>query len=210
IVGKVERPLLVLMAAVGFLLLMACTNIANLLLARGASRRTEMAVRAAMGATRDRVIRQLLAESLLLALAGGALGLLLARVGVAALASLAAHSVPRMGEVRLDPVLFLFALGVSLLSGILFGLAPALHLTRSDLNPALREGGRGGTTGRAGRRIRSVLVISEVALAVMILIGAGLLIRSFVRLRSADPGFRPSGLLTLRLPVTGGRNTHVA
>jgi putative ABC transport system permease protein len=208
LVGKVERPLLVLMAAVGFLLLMACTNIANLLLARGAARRTEMAVRTAMGATRERVVWQLLAESLLLALAGGTLGLLLARLGVVALGRLAAESVPRLGEVRLDARLFLFALGVSVLSGVLFGIAPALHMARGDLNPALREGGRSGTTGRAGRRIRSVLVVAEVGLAVMILIGAGLLIRSFVRLRSANPGFQAPGVLTFRLPVAGGRNTQ--
>src|SRR5262249_51378273 len=154
-------------------------------LARGTSRRTEMAIRAAMGATRGRVVWQLLSESLLLALAGGILGLLLARAGVIALSSLAAQSVPRLGEVRLAAGLFFFALGLSVLSGVLFGIAPALHIARSDLNPALREGGRGGTTGRSGRRIRSVLVVSEVALAVMILVGAGLLIRSFVRLRSA-------------------------
>jgi len=208
LVGKVERALLVLMAAVGFLLLMACTNVANLLLARGASRRREIAVRAAMGATRGRVIAQLLSESLLLALAGGLLGLALARVGVAALARLAAQSVPRMGEARVDVRLFLFALGASMLCGILFGIAPALHLARTDLNPALREGGRSGTTGRTGRRIRSVLVIAEVALAVMILIGAGLLIRSFVRLRSADPGFQAEGVITLRLPLAGGRNAQ--
>ncbi len=207
LVGNVRRPLLVLMAAVGFLLLMACTNIANLLLARSASRRTEMAVRTALGATRNRVFQQLLVESLILALAAGALGVVLARLGLSALGSLAAHSVPRMGDVRVDVRLFLFALGVSVVSGVLFGLAPALHLAHTDLSPALREGGRGGTTGRAGRRIRSGLVVTEVALAVMILIGAGLLIRSFVRLRSADPGFRASGVLTLRLPTAGGRNS---
>jgi len=208
LVGKVERPLLVVMAAVGFLLLMACINIANLLLARGTSRRTEMAIRAAMGATRERVIWQLLSESLLLALAGGALGLLLSRVGVSALGTLAAQSVPRIGEVRLNATVLFFALGISILSGIVFGLAPALHLARTDLTPALREGGRGGTTGRAGRRIRSGLVLAEVALAVMILIGAGLLIRSFVRLRWADPGFQATSVLTLRLPVAGGRNSQ--
>ena len=206
LVGNVQQALLVLLAAVGFLLLMACVNVANLLLARGATRRKEIAIRTALGAGRGRVAAQLLSESLLLALTGGSLGLLLARGVVALVARLGPASIPRLAEARIDARLFLFALAVSVATGILFGIAPALQGSGADLNTALREGGRGGTTSRSGRRVRSVLVVVEVALAVVVLIGAGLLIRSFVRLRSADPGFQPAGLLTLRLPLAGGRN----
>ena len=206
LVGNVRQALLVLLAAVGFLLLMACVNVANLLLARGAARRKEIAIRIALGAGRGRVAAQLLSESMLLALTGGALGLLLARGVVALVARVGPASIPRLAEARIDARLFLFALAVSVATGILFGIAPALQGSGADLNTALREGGRGGTTSRSGRRVRSVLVVVEVALAVVVLIGAGLLIRSFVRLRSADPGFQPAGVLTLRLPLAGGRN----
>ena len=206
LVGNVQQALLVLLAAVGFLLLMACVNVANLLLARGATRRKEIAIRTALGAGRGRVAAQLLSESLLLALTGGSLGLLLARGVVALVARLGPASIPRLAEARIDARLFLFALAVSVATGILFGIAPAVQGSGADLSTALREGGRGGTTSRSGRRVRSVLVVVEVALAVVVLIGAGLLIRSFVRLRSADPGFQPAGVLTLRLPLAGGRN----
>ena len=206
LVGNVQPALLVLMAAVGFLLLMACVNVANLLLARGAARRKEIAIRTALGASRGRIVAQLLAESWLLALAGGALGVALARGVVALVARLGPASIPRLAEASIDARLFLFALGISVATGILFGIAPAIECTGGNLNAALTEVGRGGTTGRSGRRVRSVLVVAEVALAVLVLIGAGLLMRSFARLRSADPGFQPSGLLTLRLPLAGGRN----
>jgi putative ABC transport system permease protein len=207
LVGHVQQALLVLMAAVGFLLLMACVNVANLLLARGATRRKEIAIRTALGAGRGRIVTQLLAESMLLALAGGALGMVLAQGVVALAARLGPASIPRLAEARIDARLFLFALGVSVATGILFGIAPAMQVSGGNLNAALREVGRGGTTGYSGRMARNGLVIAEVALAVVVLIGAGLLIRSFVRLRSADPGFQPSGLLTLRVPLAGGRNT---
>jgi putative ABC transport system permease protein len=207
LVGEVRQPLVVLAGAVGFLLLMACVNVANLLLARGAGRRREIAIRMAMGATRGRVARQLLAESLLLALAGGAQGLLLAWGGVAILARIGHTGIPRLGEARLDWRLFLFALGASVATGILFGLAPAILASGSTLNTALVEEGRGRTTARSGRLLRHALVVSEVALAVLVLIGATLLIRSFARLRAVDLGFQPSGLVTLRLPLAGVRNT---
>ncbi|MGA2723803.1 MAG: ABC transporter permease [Bryobacteraceae bacterium] len=206
LVGHVQQALLVLMAAVGFLLLMACVNVANLLLARGATRRKEIAIRTALGAGRGRIVAQLLSESMLLALAGGALGMALARGVVALVARLGPASIPRLAEAGVDARLFLFALGVSAATGILFGIAPAIQISGADLNAALTEVGRGGTTGRSARMVRNALVVAEVALAVVVLIGAGLLIRSFVRLRSADPGFRPSGLLTLRVPLAGGRN----
>jgi putative ABC transport system permease protein len=206
LVGHVRQALLVLMAAVGFLLAMACVNVANLLLARGATRHKEIAIRIALGAGRVRIVAQLLSESMLLALAGGALGMALARGAVALVARLGPASIPRLAEASIDARLFLFALGVSVATGILFGIAPAIQCSGADLNAALTEVGRGGTTGRSGRMARNALVVAEVALAVVVLIGAGLLIRSFARLRSADPGFRPSGLLTLRLPLAGGRN----
>ena len=185
---------------------MACVNVANLLLARGAARRKEIAIRTALGAGRGRIVAQLLSESVLLALAGGALGVALARGVVVLVARLGPASIPRLAEARIDARLFLFALAVSLATGILFGIAPAIQSSGANLNAALTEVGRGGTTGRSGRMVRNALVVAEVALAVVVLIGAGLLMRSFARLRSADPGFQPSGLLTLRVPLAGGRN----
>ena len=207
LVGGVRRALWVLMAAVGCLLLMACVNVANLLLARGSTRRKEIALRAALGAGRGRILAQLLTESLLLAIGGGLLGLLLAAGTVWLLAHAGPASVPRLSQAAIDPRLFAFTLGVSLATGILFGLAPAMQGSGSSLRESLSEAGRGGTAGRGGRRLRNTLVVTEVALAVVVLIGAGLLIRSFIRLRSVDPGFQPSGVLTVRVPLGGGRNT---
>jgi len=207
LVGNVRQALWVLLGAVGFLLLMACGNMANLLLARGANRRKEIAVRMAMGAGRGRIVTQLLTESLILAGGGGLLGLLLAAAGVGLLTRLGQASIPRLIEARVDANLFLFALSISLATGILFGIAPAWLSSGANCNEALTEGGRGGTAGRSGRILRNSLVVVEVALAVLVLIGAGLLVRSFVRLRSVDPGFQPSGLLTMRVPLGGGRNS---
>ncbi len=204
--GHVERALLTLLAAVGFLLLMACANVANLLLARGASRRKEVAIRAAMGASRGRIVAQLLSESLLLALGGGALGIALARGAVALLARFGPAEIPRLAQAAVDARLLAFALAASLAAGILFGLAPAIQASETGWKAALAEGGRGGTAGSRSRKVRDALVVFEMALAVVVLIGGGLLMRSFVRLRAADPGFQPSGLLTFRLPLTGGRN----
>jgi putative ABC transport system permease protein len=207
LVGDVRKPLEVLTGAVGLLLLMACVNVANLLLARGAGRRREIAIRQALGATRGRVALQLLSESVLLALAGGVLGLVLAWGGVAVLTRLAHSSIPRLAEARLDGRLFLFALGASAATGILFGLVPAIQVSGAELHTALGEEGRGRTTARSGRLLRNGLVATEVGLAVLVLIGATLLIRSYARLRSVDLGFQPSGLVTLRLPLAGVRNT---
>jgi putative ABC transport system permease protein len=205
LVGKVQNALAVLMAAVGFLLLMACANVANLLLARGTTRRKEVAVRAALGATRARIMFQLLSESIWLALAGGAAGLFVARGALAMLAWLGTESIPRMAGARLDARVFAFAFCISVTTGVLFGMIPALRISGTNLNPALVETARGGTAGRSGRLIGNLLVIVEVALAVVVLIASGLLIRSFAKLRSADPGFHAQGVLTFRLPSSVGR-----
>jgi len=204
--GSTRRALLILLGAVGFLLLMACVNVANLLLARGASRKKEIAIRTALGATRGRVVTQLLSESLLLALAGGAVGMALAFGAIAIVRWLGPANMPRLAEVKVDGRLLLFALGVSMATGVAFGVAPALQATGANLNASLTEGGRGGTTSRMGRILRNLLVVVEVALAVVLLIGAGLLFRSFTRLRSTSPGFQPAGLLTFRLPLAGRVN----
>ncbi len=206
IVGKTRQALLVLLAAVGLLLAIACANVANLLLARGATRRKEIAIRAALGASRFRITMQLLAESVLLALAGGALGAILAAGTVTLVARLGPASMPRLAQIHADWRLLLFAVVISVLTGILFGAAPALQISGGNLNGALVEGGRGGTVGRTGRKLRSALVVLEIALALLVLIGATLLARSFTRLRSVNPGFDASNLLAMRLPFSGGRN----
>ena len=206
VVGKVHDPLMVLMAAVGFLLLMGCANVANLLLARAGSRRREVAIRTAMGAGRGTIVLQLLGENMVLAAAGGALGLLLARGGIALLEWLGPANIPRLADARVDARLFLFALVSAAVTGLLVGIVPAIQISSGNLNAALTETGRGGTMSRSGRAVRNLLVVGEVALAVVVLIGAGLLMRSFAHLRSANPGFQPSGLLTARLPLAGGRN----
>jgi predicted permease len=193
-VGGVRPLLLVLLAAVGFVLLIACVNVANLLLARSTSRTREFAVRAALGASQGRVVRQLLTESVLLALVGGGLGLLLASWGTRAALGVLPAALPRAEEVGIDPRVLLFTVGISLLVGVLFGLTPALKTSQPDLHETLKQGGRGASGSR--HHAQGVFVVVEMALALVLLIGAGLTIRSLTKLWSVDPGFSPHGVLT--------------
>lgn len=196
LLGDIRTPLLVLLGAVGLVLLIACANVANLLLTRAAAREGELAVRAALGAKRGRLLRQLMTESVVLGLLGGAVGLLLAVWGTQALVAMRPEGIPRLDEIGVDGTVVLFTAAVALLAGILFGLIPAIQITRGDLAAPLKEGGRGALSGRGGNRVRSGLIVGEMALAVMLLIGAGLLIRSFLELTAVDPGFRAEQTIT--------------
>jgi predicted permease len=202
IVGNVQPFLIVLLAAVGFLLLIACANVANLLLARAMGRTREFAVRAAMGASRTRVIRQLLTESMLLAGFGGALGILLAYWGTKAVLGTLPGALPRASEVSLDSRVLLFTVALSLFAGIVFGLAPALKTSRVNLQQVLKEGGRGGSGVR--HRLQGIFVAGEVAMALVLLVGAGLMVRSLAALWRVNPGFNPSHAITfaLSMPAT--------
>jgi predicted permease len=186
-----------LLGAVAFVLLIACVNVAHLQLARGTARQKELAIRAALGAGRGRIVRQLLTESLCVSAVGGALGLLLASWALGPLVRFAPVDIPRLAETRIDPGVLLFTLALSLVTGVLFGAAPALTASRPDPQAALSDGGRGSTVGRSRRRFRTALFVSEVALAFVLVIGSGLLIRSLLSALSVPPGFRPDGLLAL-------------
>jgi putative ABC transport system permease protein len=204
-VKEIRPALLVLLGAVAFMLLIACANIANLLLVRAASRQKEIAIRTALGASRLRVLRLLLTESLMLSFAGGCLGLLLAIWGTEALMALAPDNIPRLNEVAVDARVFGFTLAVSLVTGIFFGLIPAIHASKPDLNEALKEGSRGSMASTAGKRTRSVLVAVEVALSLVLLIGAGLMIKSFFRLQQMNLGFNPDNVLAVNLSLSSSR-----
>jgi putative ABC transport system permease protein len=204
-VGKVERPLMMLLMGVGFVLLIACVNVANLMLSRATARSKEMAIRRALGANSRRLARQVLTESMLLALIGGGLGVLLAMWGVESFLRLSPAGVPRLESVRIDTTVLLFALATAAATGLLFGLAPALRTARGDLYGSLREGSRDAGDPSGSRRARQILVVAEVALAVVLVVGAGLMINSFVRLMRVDPGFAPDRLLTLWVGISLAR-----
>lgn len=203
-VGDTRTPLLILLGAAAFLLLIACVNVINLLLSRMADRGREIAVRAALGAGRARLGRQLMTESLVLAFIGAVVGLVFARLGIGVLAALGPADLPRLDEVRLDGGVLLFTLGSTVLTGLLFGSAPVLWLARTDIQAALQEGSRSTTAGAAREKLRSGLVIAEIALATMLVIGAGLLTRSFSELMETDPGFNSTSLLTFQVDLPSG------
>ncbi len=205
LVGSVRPKMWLLMGAVGFVLLIACANVANLLLARAEARQKEIAVRTALGAARGRLLRQFLTESVVLSLLGGALGLGLAVWGVRAIVATNPDSIPRVSEVGLDARAVLFTLGVSLLTGVLFGLAPALHARAAVMFAALKEGGQRSTAGARRQWLRRTLVVTEVALAAMLVIVGGLLIRSFWLLQQVDPGFDPKGVLSFQIALPDAR-----
>ncbi|HVG32681.1 MAG TPA: ABC transporter permease [Pyrinomonadaceae bacterium] len=208
LVGKIRSALLVFLVAVGFVLLIACANVANLLLARAAARQKEMAIRAAMGASRLRIIRQLLTESVLLSIVGGGLGLLFAMWATDYLVTLGTDSLPFLGDVGLDGRVFGFTALLTILTGVAFGLAPAVQFSKPDLNESLKESGRSSTGGRGRQRLRSVLVVAEIAISLLLLIGAGLLVKSFVRLQNVSPGFDPHNALTLNIFLPGTKYTE--
>jgi predicted permease len=211
VVGDVTRPIVILAAAVAVVLLIACANVANLLLSRALGRQKEIAIRSALGASRARIVRQLLTESLVLAAAGGALGLLIALFSVDAMHALGERSLPRLQSIRIDGGVLAFTMLVSLTAGLLFGLVPAWRLGRTEVQTSLKEGGRGSGGARAvwgrGGGLRRTLVVTQLALCVIVLVAAGLLVRSFGKVQDVSPGFDPAGVLTLELTMTGRKYT---
>ena len=205
VVGPIETPLLVLLGAVAFVLLITCANVAHMLLARAAARQKEVAVRAALGARRGRLIRQFLTESILLGSLGGAAGLLLAAVATRALIAISPANIPRVQTVSIDVHAALFLLAATILTSVGFGLVPALQASSVSVNDTLKEGGRGGSEGVHRNRLRSLLVVSEFALALMLLIGAGLMIRTFAALAAVDPGFNPHNVISMIVSVSGSK-----
>jgi predicted permease len=206
VVGNVRVAVLVVLGSVTLVLLIACANVANLLLTRATSRQKEIAVRTALGASWKRLVRQLLTESMLLGLLGGAAGLLIAYAALMVVRTINPGNIPRLEAITLDATVLGFTFAVSIVTGILFGLAPAFRAARVDLNTSLKAGGRNsqgeGGFGSSRRRLRSLLVVAEVAISLMLLIGAGLLVRSFIRLQQVSPGFEPHGVISLRLGST--------
>jgi putative ABC transport system permease protein len=209
VVGDTRQSLLILFAAVSFVLLIACANFANLLLARAAERQREFVIRGALGADRWRLIRQLLTESLLLSLAGGAFGVVLAFWGTSLLVAFKPENLPRVTEIGVYARVLGFTLGISILTGLIFGLAPAWAAARGGVGEALREGGRSATAGSARQRLRSTFVVAELAVALILLVGAGLLIKTFWKLRSVEPGFNPDRLVTMRVELPETRYEDV-
>ena len=203
LIGNNSTMLLLLFGAVMFVLMIACANVANLLLASASARHKEIAIRTALGASRKRIVQQLLTESAMLALAGGALGLLLSFWGIALITRLLPADFPRLNEIHVDWRVLVFTLAASLLTGFLFGLAPALNLSKSDVQEAMKESGRGTAGGVRSSRLRHALIVTEVALSVVLLAGAGLLFRSFLQLQSVNAGFTPQQVLTARLTPSG-------
>jgi putative ABC transport system permease protein len=209
VVGNVKRPLLVLLGSVALVLLIACANVANLLLTRASGRLKEVAIRTALGASWRRIAGQLLTESLVLGLLGGAAGLLIARAALMVVRAVNPGNIPRLDAITIDGTVLAFTFGVSLLTGVVFGLVPAIRAARVDVQTALKAGGRSaqgdGGFGTSRRRLRSLLVVAELSLSVMLLIGAGLLVRSFVRLQAVPPGFNADHVISMRLGTTGRR-----
>jgi putative ABC transport system permease protein len=205
LVGGLRPSLLVLLAAVGFVLLIACANVANLLLARATAREREIAVRKALGASGGRLVRQLLSESILLSVCGGALGVFLAAALMPALRSISPGAVPRLGEAKIDGVVMIFSLLLCVITGIAFGLVPALQISKKDLHEILKEGGRGSSESGSRGRFRALLVVAEIGIALVLMTGAGLLIQSFARLMQVNPGFSPKNLTAFPLTLPPSR-----